>query len=88
MTADHADEAIVCCDLVELVTDYLEGALPGPRRERFEAHLAVCPPCREYLEQIRRTIAVLGRMAPIAASEAERERLLKLFQGWRDQLAG
>ena len=53
---------IVCQQWVELVTDYLEGALP-PRLERaIERHLADCPHCTEYLAQFQRTIALVGRL--------------------------
>jgi anti-sigma factor RsiW len=38
-----------CKELVELVTDYLEGALPADDAARFEGHLALCPPCVEYV---------------------------------------
>jgi anti-sigma factor RsiW len=47
-----------CQELVELVTDYLEGALPPEDVARFEAHVAACPGCEAYLEQMRTTIAV------------------------------
>jgi anti-sigma factor RsiW len=59
---------ISCRELVELVTEYLEGTLPEPDRERMEAHLELCGPCRAYVEQIRTT----SRLA--AAAEAELER--------------
>ncbi len=45
----------------ELVTDYLEGALPAGERERFEAHMAACEGCGAYVEQVRRTIELTGR---------------------------
>jgi anti-sigma factor RsiW len=72
-----------CQELVEVVTDYLEGALPLDDLLRFEAHLAECPPCREYLEQFRRTISIVGRIDPAAVSERSREQLLAAFRGWR-----
>ena len=54
--------SVICQQWVEMVTDYLEGALP-PRLQRAVAeHLAACPHCREYLEQMRRTIAAAGRL--------------------------
>jgi len=49
-----------CQELVEVITDYLEGALPERDRIRFEEHLAVCAKCREYMEQFRRTIQAVG----------------------------
>ena len=49
---------IVCQQWVEVVTDYLEGALPADLQEAADRHLADCPHCREYLEQMRRTVSV------------------------------
>jgi len=72
-----------CQELVELVTDYLEGALPEEERLRFEDHISRCDACTIYIEQIRQTIAVTGRLTEDALSpEAERE-LLEAFRGWR-----
>lgn len=53
---------IICQQWVEMVTDYLEGALPSELQQAAERHLAACPHCREYLEQMRRTIAVSGHL--------------------------
>jgi anti-sigma factor RsiW len=76
-------EQLSCRELVELVTDYLEGALSEEERVRFEEHIEICGGCTTYLEQIRQTIAVLGRMPEDGLSpEAERE-LLEAFRGWR-----
>ena len=56
--------AVVCQEWVEMVTDYLEGALPPRLQKAVEEHLAACPHCREYLEQMRRTIAVSHELLP------------------------
>ena len=75
-------EQLSCRELVELVTDYLEDALPGEERLRFEEHIDRCGACRIYLEQIRRTISVLGHLPADGLSpDAERE-LLEAFRGW------
>jgi anti-sigma factor RsiW len=76
-------EQIVCRRAVELVTDYLEGALTSDERARFEAHLAGCPHCTEYLREMRVTIAALGRVEPEALSPAARDDLVALYRGWR-----
>jgi anti-sigma factor RsiW len=74
---------LTCAELVELVTDYLEGRLPAGERRRFDEHLTGCDGCTAYVEQMRATIAVTGRVpAPELSSEAE-ERLLDAFRGWR-----
>ena len=75
--------AIVCQQAVELVTDYLEGALSPRDRARFEAHLAGCPHCTEYLEQIRATIAALGRIEPEELAPEVRDELVTLYRRWQ-----
>ena len=76
-------EALSCKQLVELVTDYLEQALPEPERARFEAHLAECAGCRTYLDQMRKTIGAVGALTEEALPAEERQRLLELFRGWQ-----
>jgi anti-sigma factor RsiW len=71
-----------CDELVELVTDYLEGALPPPERERFEQHLRDCPGCTTYLEQMRQVIRVAGRLSEADVPHEAREALLRAFRGW------
>lgn len=75
--------AVVCQQAVELVTDYLEGALPRRDRARLEAHLAECPHCREYIAQIKVTIAVMGRVEPESLAPEVREELVGLYRRWR-----
>lgn len=76
-------EDLSCKQLVELVTDYLEQAMPDPARARFEAHLAACEGCRTYLDQMRKTIGALGALTEEAIPAEERRQLLELFRGWR-----
>jgi anti-sigma factor RsiW len=72
-----------CQELVELITDYLEGALAPADAQRFERHLAGCDGCTAYVEQMRATIAALGHLPPESLSpQAERE-LLAAFRDWR-----
>jgi anti-sigma factor RsiW len=73
----------VCQEAVELVTDYLEGALSRRDRARLEAHLDGCPHCHEYLEQMRATIAALGRVEPDELAPEVRDELVSLYQAWR-----
>ena len=74
---------LTCQELVELVTDYLEGALAARDRARFERHIGSCPHCRTYLEQMRITIRVLGRLPEEHISPAAREALLGAFHAWK-----
>ena len=80
MLLRHRD--IACQQAVELVTDYLEGTLPRRQRKRFEAHLAGCEGCGEYLKQIRATIALTGRVVPEDLSEAARNDLVDIYRRW------
>jgi anti-sigma factor RsiW len=80
---DTTAEAMSCQELVELVTAYLEEALSPDERRRFDDHLAECGPCRVYVEQIRATIGLAGRVTPEDLSpEAERD-LLAAFRSWQ-----
>jgi anti-sigma factor RsiW len=74
---------IACQELVEIVTDYLEGALSGADRARFEAHLARCEGCSTYLDQMRRTIELSGRLTEDQIAEPVRTKLLRAFHGWK-----
>ncbi len=76
---------LVCRDAVELVTDYLEGRLSRRNRRRFEAHIAACPNCRTYLDQIRHTVAAVGTIQPEDLGPEAREELVELFRRYRGQ---
>ena len=74
---------IPCREMVELVTDYLEGALSRRERRRFERHIAGCEHCTAYLEQMRQTLRVLGTLSEESVSPEAREALLHAFRDWR-----
>lgn len=76
---------LVCQEVVELVTDYLEGALTRGQRRRFERHLAGCEHCTEYLAQMRATIRLTGRLRITDLTPAMREDFVLLYRGWRGQ---
>ena len=72
-----------CRELVELVTDYLEGALDRETRTRFDEHLALCPGCETYLEQMAETAARLGEIPVETLSVATQAVLLEAFRDVR-----
>ena len=74
-------EPLDCKELVELVTEYLEGALDDRERRRFEAHVADCDGCEAYLQQFRTAIGSVGRLAAEDRPAGE-AALLELFRGW------
>ncbi len=76
-------EQLSCQELVELVTDYLDGALPPAERARFDAHIAGCDGCRAYLEQIRATIRLSGTLGPEQLDPAAEKALLEAFRDWK-----
>jgi anti-sigma factor RsiW len=79
--------AVVCRQAVELVTDYLEDALTRGGRRRFEAHLAKCPHCREYLAQIRATIEVTGTITPDDLTSQMQDEFIDIFRRWQSDPA-
>jgi anti-sigma factor RsiW len=78
---------LTCQEMVELVTDYLEGRLDDRARARFEAHVAECEACTLYIEQMRQTIVTLGRIPPETVSPEAEEELLAAFRNWRERSA-
>jgi anti-sigma factor RsiW len=72
--------AIVCRELVELVTDYLEDRLPSEQRLRFEEHIAICPACTAYLDQMRLTIFVTGALRAEDLDPQARDAMLAVFR--------
>ena len=78
-----AEREMGCQELVEAITDYLEGTLPIEDVERFQAHLGECDGCQRYLDQMRAMIAAMGNMPPESLSAAQQEQLLAVFRGWR-----
>jgi anti-sigma factor RsiW len=76
---------IVCQQAVELVTDYLEGALSRRDRRRFETHLRACTNCSAYVEQIKRTIELSSSVAAEELSPEARQDLVQLYRRWRTE---
>jgi len=76
---------IVCQQAVELVTDYLEGALTRRDRRRFERHLRACPTCTAYVEQIRITIALTSAVEVDELTPEARQDLSELYRRWRQE---
>lgn len=74
---------ITCQEVVELVTAYLEGALEAEEAAVFEQHLNFCDGCVWYVDQVRTTIATLGRIDEEQLPAETRERLMTAFRDWR-----
>jgi anti-sigma factor RsiW len=76
-----------CQELVELVTDYFEGALSRRQHERFDAHIAACEHCTRYIEQLRQTIALTGTLREADMRPEARDALLAQFARWKQERA-
>ena len=77
-----SDRALTCHEVVDIITDYLEGTLPAHDRRRVEEHLAICDGCTTYLEQMRETIRMTGMLTEEQIPEDQKERLLEAFRTW------
>jgi anti-sigma factor RsiW len=84
-TPPSPQDEMVCRELVEVVTGYLEGTLPDEDHRRLEAHLRECPYCATYIEQMRQTMAALGTVSAESLAPETRRELLEAFRGWRDR---
>lgn len=78
-------EDLACRELVEIITDYLEGKLPEPESARLELHLEGCRGCRTYLEQMKQTITLAGKLTEDSVQPEAREELLSVFQKWKQE---
>jgi predicted anti-sigma-YlaC factor YlaD len=76
------EPGLTCNQFVELVTSYFEGTLTDVERQRFEEHLGVCAGCTNYLDQLRETIVVVGRIEPDDLTPEMKGELLSAFSGW------
>ena len=81
MTAEN--RSMSCQEFVDLVTDYLEGALDQETRESFEHHLDLCPGCETYLRQMEETAARLGAIPVDSLTQDAQTVLLEAFRGFR-----
>ena len=82
------EDDLTCRELVELVTDYLDGALTPDLAERFEEHLVICDGCSVHVAQMRQTIRLTGKLDEGDLDDAVAEELLEAFRGWRQAAAG
>jgi anti-sigma factor RsiW len=76
---------LVCQEMVELITEYLEGTLSRSQRRRFEVHLAGCEHCTEYLEQMRTTIRLTGRLRAEDLTPEMQQEFAAVYRRWRSE---
>ena len=78
-------EHLSCQEIVELVTSYIEQRLPADDSALFEEHIVFCDACEFYLDQMRTTVAAVGRIPEEDVPPETRDRLLTAFREWRRQ---
>jgi anti-sigma factor RsiW len=76
-------DEVVCRELVELVTPYLEDVLPADERAAIDRHLAQCDGCDTYVEQMRQTIRAIGHIPHEPITSKTRDEVLAIFRAWR-----
>ena len=76
-------EHMSCQEVVDLVTEYLDDSLPADEASLFEQHVNFCEGCAWYLDEIRSTIAAVGRVTEEDLPEETRDKLLVAFRDWR-----
>ena len=77
------NDDLTYAEVVQLVTDYVEGALSTDDRRRFEEHIVICEGCGTHLQQMRTTITVAGRVREEELSTQTVDELTAAFRGWR-----
>jgi predicted anti-sigma-YlaC factor YlaD len=76
-------EKLTCQEIVELVTDYLESALLPRTQTLFEEHVAGCPGCTNYIDQVQKTIDMLRKLTQEPVFPERKEELLEIFREWK-----
>jgi predicted anti-sigma-YlaC factor YlaD len=72
-----------CKEVAELITEYLEGSLTLTQRVRFQMHMGLCLACRNYLSQMKYTVATLRQLPPDPIPPQIKEEMLRRFQTWK-----
>jgi hypothetical protein len=76
-------DELTCLELVALVTDYLEGTLGEREHRRFEEHVVFCDGCANYLDHMRKTIRITGRLTEEDLAPETAAELLEVFRDWK-----
>ena len=79
----HSPLHVSCQEVVELVTDYLEQALPVEDAAVFEQHLNFCDGCVWYVDQVRTTIAAVGELSAEELPDEMKDKLMTAFRDWK-----
>ena len=80
--SSHVEHMYACREVVELVSEYLEGAMTPEQTTRFELHLNLCDGCFSFVEQVRTTAAMAGRLSEDQIPDEMKSKLLTAFRDW------
>jgi predicted anti-sigma-YlaC factor YlaD len=83
--ANLNQDELNCQEVVELVTDYLEQALLPEMQAQFEKHVADCPGCDTYIEQLQQTIMMLRKLSAQSMFPETKQELLEIFRNWKQR---
>jgi anti-sigma factor RsiW len=83
MTDEPEDADLACTEVVEMITEYLEGALPAAEARRLDRHLETCPGCGEYFTQMRTVAGSLGGLSEGSLPAEMRDGLIAAFRDFR-----
>ena len=86
--SEPADDDLACRELVEVTTEYFDGAMSDVDRARFERHLAGCSGCQAVLSQFRTTLQITRRLTEDQVSEEQRAAMRDVFRRWRETPSG
>ena len=81
----ESHDHITCQEVVELVTDYLEGALGTEEADLFEQHINFCDGCDWYVDEMRRTVAAVGKIEEEQLAPETRDKLMTAFRDWKSR---
>ncbi len=78
-----SEQALTCHEVIELLSNYIEGVLSADDHRRVDDHLALCDGCATYLDQMREAIRLTGMVTEEQVPEDEKAALLTAFRDWR-----
>lgn len=85
---EHSGKDPACLEIFARLSEYLDGELPPEDCAGIEAHIADCPPCVEFLKDLRRSVeASHGFRVPAAPSPVDSELRNRLSKAWKEALA-
>jgi len=79
----ESHDHITCQEVVELVTGYLEGALSPEETDLFEQHINFCDGCDWYVDEMRTTVATVGKIQEEEIRAETRDKLMTAFRDWK-----